>query len=61
MAQAQAGRAYVFDAVGDLIAQVRLPRGLWTTSVTFHSDNPYQLIIVDAQLGSVFTSYIPKP
>tara|TARA_R110002073_G_scaffold233257_1_gene394402 strand:- start:202 stop:372 length:171 start_codon:yes stop_codon:yes gene_type:complete len=55
VAQAQAGRAYVFDAVGDLIAQVRLPCGLWTTSVTFHSDNPYQLIIVDAQFGSVFT------
>ena len=38
VAQAQAGRAYVFDALGDLIAEVRLPEGLWTTSVTFHPD-----------------------
>ena len=61
VAQAQAGRAYVFDAIGDLIAQVRLPRGLWTTSVTFHPDNPRQLVIVDAQFGGVFTCEIPKP
>ena len=61
VAQAQAGRAYVYDAVGDIVAQVRLPRGLWTTSVTFRPDNPQQLIIVDAQFGGVFTCDIPNP
>jgi gluconolactonase len=61
VAQAQAGRAYVFSALGDLIAEVRLPRGLWTTSVTFRPDNPQTLIIVDAQFGSVFTCDIPMP
>ena len=61
VAQAQAGRAYVYDAIGDLIAEVRLPRGIWTTSVTFHPDNPQKLIIVDAQFGGVFTCDIPNP
>jgi gluconolactonase len=61
VAQAQAGRAYVVDAQGDLIADVRLPRGLWTTSVTFDPADPQRLIIVDAQFGGVFTSHIPTP
>jgi gluconolactonase len=61
VAQAQAGRAYVFDAVGDLIADVRLPRGLWTTSVTFDPADPNRLFIVDAQYGGVFTCQIPTP
>ncbi len=61
VAQAQAGRAYVFDALGDLIADVRLPRGLWTTSVTFDPAAPHRLIIVDAQYGGVFTCHIPTP
>ena len=60
-AQAQAGRAYVFDALGDLIAEVRLPRGLWTTSVTFDPADPQRLFIVDAQFGCVFTCHIPTP
>jgi gluconolactonase len=59
VAQAQAGRAYVYDALGDLVAEVRLPTGLWTTSVTFHPDNPHHLIIVDAQFGGVFTCDLP--
>ncbi|WP_439524519.1 SMP-30/gluconolactonase/LRE family protein [Marivita sp.] len=59
VAQAQAGRAYVFDALGDPLAEVRLPDGQWTTSVTFHPDVPNRLYIVDAQTGSVFTSDIP--
>ena len=54
IAQAQAGRAYVFDALGDPIAEVRLPEGLWTTSVTFHPDNSKHLFIVDAQHGAIF-------
>lgn len=61
VAQAQAGRAYVYDALGDLIAQVRLPRGLWTTSVTFDPADPQRLIIVDAQFGAVFACHIPTP
>lgn len=59
VAQAQAGRAYVFDALGDEIAEVRLPEGLWTTSVTFHPDEQTRLFVVDAQTGTVFTIDIP--
>jgi len=59
VAQAQAGRAYVFDALGDPLAEIRLPEGQWTTSVAFHPDAPNRLYIVDAQTGSVFTSDIP--
>lgn len=61
IAQAQAGRAYVFDALGDLVADVRLPRGLWTTSVTFDPADPLRLVIIDAQYGAVFTCQIPTP
>lgn len=61
VAQAQAGRAYVFDALGDVLAEVRLPDGLWTTSVAFHPDTPTQLYITDAQLGAVFTCNISIP
>jgi len=61
VAQAQAGRAYVFDAHGDLITDVRLPRGLWTTSVTFDPADPQRLVIVDAQFGGVFICHIPNP
>jgi len=59
VAQAQAGRAYVFDPLGDAIAEVRLPEGLWTTSVAFHPDDQTRLFIVEAQTGSVFTADIP--
>jgi gluconolactonase len=55
VAQAQAGCAYVFDALGAPLAQIQLPTGLWTTSVTFHPDTPTLLYIVDAQFGSIFT------
>lgn len=59
VAQAQAGRAYVFDPLGDPVAEIRLPHGLWTTSVAFHPDHPSWLYIVDAQTGTVFTADIP--
>ncbi|WP_377067367.1 SMP-30/gluconolactonase/LRE family protein [Roseovarius ramblicola] len=59
VAQAQAGRAYVYDALGDPVAEIRLPEGLWSTSVAFHPDVPNRLYIVDAQTGSVFASDIP--
>ena len=60
VAQAQAGRVYVFDSLGDPIAEVRLPEGLWTTSVTFHPDDQSKLYIVDAQTGTVFVANIPQ-
>ena len=60
VAQAQAGRAYVFDSLGDPIAEVRLPEGLWTTSVTFHPEDQSKLYIVDAQTGTVFVANIPQ-
>lgn len=59
VAQAQAGRAYVFDALGDAIAEIRLPEGLWTTSVAFHPDNDRLLYITDAQMDAVFTCDLP--
>ncbi|SFA68867.1 gluconolactonase [Poseidonocella pacifica] len=61
VAQAQAGRAYVFDSLGDPVAEIRLPRGLWTTSVAFDPADPHRLFIVDAQYGGVFTCQIPAP
>lgn len=59
IAQAQAGRAYVVTALGDPVAEIRLPEGLWTTSVVFHPDNPRLLYITDAQFGAVFTTELP--
>lgn len=61
VAQAQAGRAYVFDAFGDILAEIRLPEGLWTTSVVFHPNTPTRLYIIDAQLAAVFICDIPTP
>ena len=60
VAQAQAGRAYVFDSLGDPIAEVRLPEGLWTTSVAFHPEDQSKLYVVDAQTGTVFVANIPQ-
>jgi len=56
IAQAQAGRAYVVDALGDPIAEIRLPRGMWTTSVAFHPEDPRRLYIIEAQFGAVFVA-----
>jgi len=61
VAQAQAGRAYVYDALGDLIADLRLPKGHWTTSVAFHPSQPETLFIIDAQFGAVFTADLSHP
>lgn len=58
VAQAQAGRAYVFTALGDALAEIRLPKGLWTTCVAFHPTRPDRLYIVDAQYGAVFSADI---
>ena len=59
IAQAQAGRAYVTDALGDPIAEVRLPEGLWTTSVVFDPQNPEKLFIVEAEHGTIYTAQLP--
>lgn len=53
IAQAQAGRLYLVDALGDPIAVVHTPGGLWTTSCAFSPDQK-SLFIVEAQTGSVF-------
>lgn len=53
IAQAQAGRLYLVDALGDSLAVVHTPGGLWTTSCAFSPDQSV-LFIVEAQTGSVF-------
>ena len=51
VAQAQAGRVYLFDALGDPLADIRLPDP-WTTSVAFGPDQ--HLYIVEARQGAVW-------
>lgn len=53
VAHGQAGRAWIFDALGDPVARVRTPGGLWTTAVAWHPDGR-RLAIVEAQTGSIF-------
>lgn len=53
VAHAQAGRAWIFDALGDPIARLRTPGGTWTTAVAFAPDGA-GLYIVEAQTGSVY-------
>lgn len=51
VAQAQAGRAYVFDPLGDPISEVRTDGGTSTTSVAF--DRRGDLYIAEAQSGTI--------
>jgi gluconolactonase len=53
VAHAQAGRAFVFDALGDPLLEIRIPKGTWTTSVAFNRDGT-ELYIVDAQHGAIW-------
>jgi len=55
VAHGQAGRAWVFDAVGDPVARVRTPGGSWTTAVAWHPDGA-RLAIVEAQTGSIYVA-----
>ena len=54
VAQAQAGRVYIFDSVGDEIARIQTPGGLWTTSVRFGGPDDQTLYMVEAQTASIF-------
>jgi len=62
VAQAQAGRAYLFDALGDLIARFDTPGGAWTTAVRFSPDGR-SLLIVEARTGALYradiTAFLP--
>lgn len=55
VAHAQAGRAYVFDIFGDVVAQIDLPEGLWVTSLIFKKN---RLFIIEAQTGSIYSAVI---
>ncbi|MBL4875854.1 MAG: SMP-30/gluconolactonase/LRE family protein [Cohaesibacteraceae bacterium] len=56
VAQARAGRAYIFDPLGDPVIRINTPHGVSTTSVTFdQNDNLY---IVEAQSASIYI--VPK-
>ncbi|MEM8758738.1 MAG: SMP-30/gluconolactonase/LRE family protein [Pseudomonadota bacterium] len=61
VAQAQAGRAYVFDVLGDPLATMRLPEGRWTTSVTFDPDDPDRLLIVEAERAAIWEARLEGP
>ncbi|MEO3427507.1 SMP-30/gluconolactonase/LRE family protein [Pelagibius sp. CAU 1746] len=52
LAQAQAGRAFIFDPRGDAVTEIRTPDGLSTTSVAF--DRNDNLVIVEADSGSLY-------
>lgn len=56
VAQAQAGRAYVFDPMGDPLFIVHTP-GSWTTSVAFDSDGA--LYVVEAERGEIWRAALP--
>lgn len=53
LAQAQAGRAWIFNALGDPLARIRTPHGAWTTAVRFSPDET-SLFIVEAQTATVY-------
>lgn len=52
-AHAQSGRVWVHNRLGDLIARIDTPDGLWTTAVTW-SPSGDSLFIVEAQSGSIY-------
>ena len=58
VAHAQAGRAWLFDRLGDTLARIRTPGGLWTTGVAFLPDGS-GLIILEAETATVFRLSFP--
>lgn len=59
VAQAQAGRVYLLDSFGDLIAIVLTPGGTWTTACAFSSDAS-ELLIVEAQTGAIYRASLEQ-
>lgn len=57
VAHAQAGRAYVYNVFGDVVAMIELPDGLWVTSLIF---NENKLYIVEAQTGSIYVAELEE-
>ena len=55
VAQGQAGRVWLFDALGDPVARIRTPGGLWTTAVAFDATGR-RLFITEAQTGSIYVA-----
>lgn len=55
VAHAQAGRAFVMDPIGDVIAQIRTPGGMWTTAVAFDASG-LNLYIVEAQTAAIYVA-----
>ncbi len=53
VAHAQAGRAFLFNDIGDPLAVIKTPEGRWTTAVRFTPDGS-ALCIVEAETGSVY-------
>jgi len=53
--QGQAGRVHVFDPLGDMIARIRTPGGLWTTSAAWFPDQR-RLAIVEAQTATIYVA-----
>lgn len=54
VAHAQSGSVWLFDPLGDPLARIRTPGGLWTTSVRFGGSAGRTLFITEAQTGSLF-------
>lgn len=55
VAHGQAGRAWVFDPLGEVLARVRTPGGSWTTSVAWFPDGR-RLAVVDAQSAAIYAA-----
>ena len=54
VAHAQAGCAWLYNALGLPLARITVPEGHWTTSVRFSPRARDHLYIVEAQTGSIY-------
>ncbi|MEO5699540.1 MAG: SMP-30/gluconolactonase/LRE family protein [Casimicrobiaceae bacterium] len=55
VAHGQAGRVWLFDALGDPVARIRTPGGLWTTAVAFDAGGN-RLFITEAQSATIYVA-----